>query len=136
MRKFHRWLAVFFGAFLFWIALTGVGLQVLILQEPDHDSPPASATAQADPAVPAGFVCPETMTCQPRRKPGGESGGKSLQAFVQHLHSGETFGRFGTLIGILSGLALLFFAISGLWMYVKLWRVRRSRGLKPGWFWN
>ena len=33
----------------------------------------------------------------------------------------------GTVISLLSGLALFFFAFSGLWMYVQMWRGRLAR---------
>ena len=36
----------------------------------------------------------------------------------------------------LSGLALMFFSLSGLWLYIQMWRNRASRGLKGGMFWK
>ena len=129
MRKWHRWLVVFFGAFLFWIAVTGLLSQVEMLGElagGEHDQP------QAAQAVPAGFVCPDNMTCRPKlpKKSGWN------YSLLHHLHSGETFGPLGTVIGTLSGFALLFFSFSGLWMYIQMWRNRKARDLKPGWFWK
>ena len=55
---------------------------------------------------------------------------------MHHLHSGEAFGPAGMAIGFLSGLALLFFAFSGLWMYLRMWRDRKGKGLRPRWFWK
>jgi hypothetical protein len=50
------------------------------------------------------------------------------------------FGRdvrpLGTAISLLTGCALLFFSVSGLWMYLQMWRNRKQRSLKPGWFWQ
>ena len=46
---------------------------------------------------------------------------------LHHLHSGEQFGPAGVIVSILSGLSLFFFAVSGLWMYVQLWRGRLVR---------
>ena len=44
MRKWHRWLVVFFGVFLLWIAVTGVLSQVVPWFVPKPD--PAVAAAQ------------------------------------------------------------------------------------------
>lgn len=131
MRKWHRWLSVLFGVFLLWIALTGLVSQVPMWSEmfggAGDDGPPAAALTQA--AQP-GFKCPETMVCRPRQQ------GGSWVKLVNHLHSGESFGPLGTLVATLSGLALVFFAFSGLWMYLAMWRNRRGRGQQPGWFWD
>jgi len=39
------------------------------------------------------------------------------------------------IVSILSGLSLFFFAVSGLWMYIQLWRGRlvRNGSRKPYW---
>lgn len=124
MRKWHRWLVVFFGVFLVWIAITGVLSQVV----PWFLPRPAPAAAAA--SVPAGFVCPETMNCRPKQP------GRSVVGFLHDLHSGESFGPLGVFIATLSGLAMVFFSVSGLWMYLQMWRNRSARGLKPGWFWK
>lgn len=128
MRKWHRWLVVFFGAFLMWIAVTGVLSQVEMWGElvgEDHDEP------QAAQVLPAGFVCPPNYICRPKPPKGGFNYG-----LLHHLHSGESFGPLGTVIGTLSGLALLFFSFSGLWMYISMWRNRKARGVTPKWFWK
>lgn len=129
MRKYHRWLSVLFGAFLLWIAVTGVLTQAAPLLAGGGQAP---EKAQVSAGIPAGFVCPEAMTCRPKNR--GKAG--NLKSFLQHLHSGETFDPVGTAISVLSGLALVFFAFSGLWMYIQMWRNRRSRRLSPGWFWG
>ena len=116
MRKWHRWLSVLFGVFMLWIAVTGLLSQVGSLANG------ARAEAAPKPAIPAGFVCPETMNCRPKPLPGGWNVG-----LLHHLHSGETFGPVGTAISILSGLTLIFFSISGLWMYVQMFRGRLVR---------
>ena len=133
MRKYHRWLSVIFGVFLLWIAATGLTLQIL----PDgdeHDHAAAAGPTAKLAGVPAGFVCPETMSCRPKRQEGAEGGG--LKDFVMHLHSGEAIGFPGKVISVSSALALLFFAFSGLWMYIQMWRGRNARGLKPRWWWK
>ena len=128
MRKYHRWLSVLFGVFILWIAVTGVLSQVGELVNKggmdDDDRPTAAATAA--PAVPAGFVCPATMNCRPKPAPGGWNVG-----FLHHLHSGEQFGPVGVILSILSGLGLIFFAISGMWMYVVMYRRRAHRHSHP-----
>lgn len=84
------------------------------------------ATAAAGPAA-AGMAAPGS----PRpRKP------LDWHHTLQHLHSGETFGPIGTLLNSLGGIALLFFAFSGLWMYIRMWSHRRSKAHKPAWFWK
>ena len=123
MRKWHRWLSVLFGIFMLWIATTGILSQIGSLVNESR------AAAAPRPAPPAGFVCPETMNCRPKPQPGGWNVG-----LLHHLHSGETFGPVGTAISLASGLALIFFSISGLWLYVQMYRgrlVRTSNGGRP-----
>jgi uncharacterized iron-regulated membrane protein len=136
MRRYHRWLATIFGLFLLWISATGVLSQVGSLVN-NNGFKEARAEGTAAPAGPPGFVCPETMTC--RAKPATPP--KWNLGYLHHLHSGEEFGPAGTIISLLSGLALFFFALSGLWMYVELYRgrlelVRKGRKVPPGrYFW-
>ena len=130
MRKWHRWISVFFGIFMLWIAATGVLSHVFALWP--AGAPMAEQVAAAAP--PEGFVCPEGWRCM---APRGDAGGmRSLVGLFHHLHSGGSFGPIGTAISILSGFALLFFAFSGLWLYIQMWRNRASRGLKGGMFWK
>ncbi|MBX9883142.1 MAG: PepSY domain-containing protein [Sphingomonas sp.] len=124
MRKWHRWLSVIFGVIMLWIAVTGVLSQAAALW-------PSGAPARATP--PAGFVCPEMMICRPKPAPGSTRG---LVGVLHHLHSGESFGPVGTLLSILGGFALIFFAISGLWLYAQMWLNRSRRGIAPRWFWK
>lgn len=167
MRKYHRWLAVLFGVFLCWIALTGFGIQLVTLtQGGDHDEQEehqASAAAKdggaggfalITPALahgdeeheastptdlqaagaPAGFACPAGWTCRPPVSHERHEADEALE-FVMHLHSGEAFGPIGTWISIASALALLFFSVSGLWMYLQMWRARGRGGAKRALFW-
>jgi uncharacterized iron-regulated membrane protein len=162
MRKYHRWLAVFFGVFLLWIAATGVLSQIgelvnnggfedeakergarqaaavgaaLVPDARAHgdDEHEKQEPEQAKAAAPAGFVCPAEMTCRPKRQP---KAGEWNVGALHHLHSGESFGPFGVVISLLSGLSLLFFAFSGLWMYIRMWSHRRGNDHKPAWFWK
>jgi uncharacterized iron-regulated membrane protein len=116
MRKWHRWLSVFFGVFMLWIAVTGVLSQVGSIAND------AAREAAPKVAAPAGFVCPETMNCRPKPAPGGWNLG-----LLHHLHSGETFGPVGVALSLASGFVLIFFAISGLWMYVRMFAARASK---------
>ena len=126
MRKYHRWLSVFFGVFILFIGVTGLMIQLADLKAESEPRPALSAAA-------AGFVCPPDMFCRPKPAPGGA---KQWSGFLKDLHSGEEFGPAGTALSILSGLALTFFAFSGLWMYIQMFRNRAARSLKPGWFWK
>ncbi|MFM9936925.1 MAG: PepSY domain-containing protein [Novosphingobium sp.] len=128
MRKFHRWVSVFFGVFLLWIAVTGTISQILPLLSGDDDRPKA-AQSKAKPS----FTCPPDYSCRPKPKPGDP---RALVGLFHHLHSGETFGPLGVAIGLLSGFAMIFFSFSGLWMYIQMWRNRGARGLTPRWFWK
>lgn len=128
MRKWHRWLSLFFGVFMLWMAATGVLSHVADLW------PGGAPEGAAEVAPPPGFACPEGWRCSPPRP---ESGGiKSMVGLFHHLHSGETFGPVGTAISLLTGLALLFFSVSGIWLYVQMWRFRKDRGLAPRWLWK
>jgi hypothetical protein len=117
-------LATIFGVFLLWISATGVLSQIgsLVNKGGFEVESAAKAKPHEEEAERPGFKCPEDMTCRPKQKPGAWNVG-----LLHHLHSGEQFGPFGVVISIMSGLALFFFAFSGLWMYVQIWRFRRSR---------
>ena len=122
MRKWHRWLAVLFGVFLLWISVTGVLSQVGSLVNQggfETEAREAQARAAQKAAIPPGFECPDTMVCRPKPKPAAWNVG-----LLHHLHSGESFGPLGTIVSLLSGLALIFFSFSGLWMYIQMWRGR------------
>ncbi|WP_428028480.1 PepSY-associated TM helix domain-containing protein [Altererythrobacter sp.] len=130
MRKWHRWISVLFGIFMLFIAVTGLLSHWAAL----WPVPEPSAAEIAAKAPPTGFECPEGWRCMPPR--GADSGPRSLVGFFHHLHSGEEFGPVGTAISILSGFALLFFAFSGLWLYIRMWLERARRGAKDRWFWK
>ena len=120
MRRYHRWLSVFFGVLILWIAVTGLLSHGAAIY---RDAQPAAVAA-----APIGFVCPETMTC--RVKPAPDSAA-AWTSFFHHIHAGEEFGVVGTALSILSGIALVFFAISGMWMYVRMFRARAAKNGNP-----
>ena len=119
MRKWHRWLSVLFGLLILFIATTGLLSHGAALY---RDSLPAKVTAAS------GFVCPADMTC--RVKPAPDSAA-AWTSFFHHIHAGEEFGPIGTALSILSGFALVFFAFSGLWMYIQMFRRRAHRASHP-----
>ena len=129
MRRYHRWLALIFGAFLVWISATGVLSQVgsLVNNGGFKEERPAGAA----PAGPPGFVCPETMTCRP--KPATPP--KWNLGYLHHLHSGEEFGPVGVILSLVSGLGLIFFALSGMWMYLQMYRTRARHSHERRLFW-
>ena len=133
MRTYHRWLSVLFGLFILFIAVTGLLSQIGSLvnnggfEDDEAGERQATATTAAAAATPA-FACPADMNCRPKRvaKPGEWNVG-----FLHHIHSGEQFGPVGVIISMLSGIALIFFAFSGLWMYIQMFRRRAHRHSHP-----
>lgn len=130
MRKWHRWLSVAFGVVLLWIAITGALSQVVPMYL-DATQPKAAPAALAD-GKPA-FVCPPDYSCRPKPKEGDP---RAWIGTLHHLHSGESFGPVGVVIATLAGFSMIFFSFSGLWLYISMWRNRKERNLKPGWFWR
>jgi uncharacterized iron-regulated membrane protein len=131
MRKWHRWLVIFTGILLVWVAATGLVGQVMTLAggEEHHGPPPGMAMpAGAKPALP---------------QPGGgkdgppdhRGGPPDLYHFIIDLHSGNVLGPVGKVISALLGAAMLFFSVSGMWMYIDMFRKRRRIG-RTGLFWN
>lgn len=131
MRKWHRWLSVFFGVIMIWVAVTGL-LHYAAVWWPSGE-PTAEAIAAAAP--PPGFECPEGWRCRPPSVDTDNPLSPYLGLF-HHLHSGSEGGIWGEIIVMLSGLALMFFTVSGLWMYIRMWGDRKRRGAKNRWFWK
>ncbi|MEO5774959.1 MAG: PepSY-associated TM helix domain-containing protein [Sphingomicrobium sp.] len=149
IRRWHRWLALVFGAFILWIATTGVLSQIgalvnkggferegprlppVIPPAKAHELPDAAPAAQ--PVTATAFKCPETMVCRPKPAPAAWNVG-----LLHRIHSGEQFGPAGVIVSILSGLTLIFFAVSGMVMYVNMFsaRTRRTRQTGGKWFWR
>jgi hypothetical protein len=129
VRKLHRWISVFFGVFLLWIAVTGTLSQIVPLLAGGEDGKPKAERSATKPA----FICPPDYLCRPKPKPDDP---RAVIGLLHHLHSGESFGPVGVVIATLSGFAMIFFSFSGLWMYLQMWRNRAGRGLTPRWFWK
>ena len=119
-RRYHRWIATLIGIFILWTAGTGVITQITRIN--------TAAERQAAAAAPRSASAPAAPQ-SPNRK---------FLKLVTDLHSGEQFGLTGQLVSLVTGLALLFLAGSGLWMYVQMFRVRTARVRASGgkWFWK
>jgi uncharacterized iron-regulated membrane protein len=137
MRKWHRWLSFFFGAFLLFIAVTGVLSHVTAMvargavfeNEEQERAEKAQKSAVTSPIVSEASKGQKPAT-ERKRDPK-----RKLVGLMHHLHSGEYFGPVGVIISLLSGLAMIFFSFSGLWMYYQMF-VRRRKLSKPELFWD
>ncbi len=137
MRKWHRWLSFLFGAFLLFIAVTGVLSHVTAMvargsvfeneeQERAEQAKESAATSPMIKEENKGKKPATERKRDPKRK---------LVGLMHHLHSGEYFGPVGIVISLLSGVAMIFFSFSGLWMYFQMFVRRRKLG-KPEIFWD
>lgn len=116
MRRWHKFFAPWFALILFVLALTGVATQMTSLL----DTRPA-ATAPRE-----GKEAKAPTDAKPAQKP--QSAMRSWNRWVKHLHSGESLGPVGIALNLAGGLAILFFAASGFWMYLSMaLRLRRGR---------
>ena len=133
MRNYHRWLSVIFGLFILFIAVTGVVTQGARLYASGEQE--RARTSQASAPAPKIGEGAETDEAEaPKATPAArapQSPLKQFTHFVTELHSGEEFGIVGQLVSIVSGLALIFFAFSGLWMYIQMFRRRSHRHSHP-----
>ena len=126
MRKWHRWLVILSGIFMVWIAATGlVGQAMTLFAEEHHDGPQLEAVTH--PAAPASAQ--DVKPAKHAKRP------PDLQHLIIELHSGNYFGPFGKVISVLMGAVLLFFSISGMWMYIDMFRKRKKIG-RSGLFWG
>lgn len=136
MRKWHRWLAVFAGVFIVWIATTGLVGQIVALAGGEgHDAAPVAVVAPVVSGTPGiSYPIPPGTDGSPvPAKPHREK--QDLYHFIIDLHSGAYFGIVGKVISAIIGAALLFFAISGMWMYFNMFRKRKTIG-RAGVFWK
>ena len=127
MRRWHKLLAPWFALILFVIAFTGAVTQATAIL----DTPPATlaeksaAKSAAAPGSEAGRI--KAPKDEQRSALGG------WNHWFKKLHSGESLGPVGIALNLAGGLALLFFAGSGVWMYLSMWlKRRRSRRLRMG----
>lgn len=115
MRRWHRLIAPWFAVLLLIIALTGVATQVTDLIDKAQPRA-ASEHGAAKPPAPAPAAQP-----RPERSAIG-----AWNHWFKKLHSGESLGPVGIALNLAGGLALLFFAGSGFWMYLSM-AIRRAR---------
>ena len=127
MRKWHRWLVVVAGIFMVWIAATGLVGQAMTLVGGEHHEGPA-VEASAAPGHAAAAPAAD-HDAKPAKRP------RDLQHLIIDLHSGNYFGPFGKVISVLMGAVMLFFSVSGMWMYVDMFRKRKKIG-RSGLFWG
>lgn len=147
MRKWHRWLVIFSGVFLAWIAATGLVGQVISLAGAEqHEGRPAPTPAPA-PVMPAAeganaIAAPADDgdddddagdAVAPIAKKHEKKG--DLYHLIIDLHSGAYFGPAGKVLSALLGAAMLFFSLSGIWMYIDMFRKRKRIG-RTGIFWK
>ena len=113
MRRWHKLLAPWFALLLFAIALTGAVTQTTALLDTSTAKAAMAATGAKDPVAAA---------------VGKRSAIGAWNHWFKKLHSGEALGPAGIALNLTAGLALLFFAGSGFWMYLTMWlRLRRNR---------
>ncbi|WP_287979603.1 PepSY domain-containing protein [Sphingomonas sp.] len=114
MRRWHRLLAPWFALLLLILAATGIATQLTSV----FDTPAARPAPAASPLA-------DTPASPPKKT---RSALGSWNHWIKKIHSGEEFGPVGIALNLAGGAALLFFAGSGLWMYIDMWtRRRRSR---------
>lgn len=140
MRKYHRWITVFFGVFMLFMAVTGVASHIAAMvargsvfevEKKEAPAAPTAPTVQATagtaPAAAGPAAAPAPAPTE-AKAPAPASSARAWVGFFHHLHSGETFGPVGTIISLLSGFALIFFAFSGMWMYLQMFMHRKKIG--------
>lgn len=150
MRHWHRWLGVCFALFILLIGTTGVAIQLLdvaaAMTKPDAaGAPPVTAlTAASQPsdqqahhahhgdAVKAEGADSQGATAKPKPP---QSPLRRWSHWIKDIHSGVAMGPVGIAISIVSGLVLMFFAVSGMWMYWQMFTRRRAAG-RTNFFWR
>lgn len=61
--------------------------------------------------------------------------GWQAHQWAKSVHRGDFFGVTGQMVSLLSGLAMIYLSISGIVLYVSMWRKRRQSG-RIGLFWK
>ena len=108
-----------FGVVLLWVAGTGVASHIAAICQ--------------DGGIGMEKGPPPPIVAQNQSLPGPKK--RSVFGLLHQLHDGETFGPVGAVISLAGGIALLFFAGSGLWTYFDMSR-RRRRANKTALFWD
>ncbi len=144
MRHWHRWMGIGFALFMLVIGVTGVAVQVLDSIGSKESKPaqaisaPAGAAAsvsdhgapQAGVAVAVQGEAAEKAPKRPKM-----TGLRAWSHWLKDIHSGKEFGPVGTIVSILSGVVLIFFSVSGAWMYWTMFTKRKAAG-RNAFFWK
>lgn len=104
-RSLHRWLAVVVGVFMLLYGLTATSLNIDYIRFGVYAGSPAA----------------------PNQKGGGGPGGQ-WHDFVDYLHKLDFLGKIGHVVGVLAGLSLVAFSITGILLYYRLYLARGKRG--------
>jgi hypothetical protein len=121
MRKYHRWISTVCMFFLAWVSLTG-GLLTLdeLNPPPGLGGPPRSAVVPSVDS--ASFLANTALRLR-------------LHNLLKELHTGSIIGLSGQWLDLLTGLAFVVLAVTGIAMYFNLLAQRRKLG-RRGPFWN
>ena len=155
MRQWHRWMGICVAVFMVLIGVTGVAIQVLDLAAAKTVAPvPGSLAAANTTSAPmvskhgdghrrantgehadADAATPDAKLAEPRKQKQPPSAFRRWSHWIKDVHSGVMFGPIGIFVSIVSGLALTFFAISGMWMYWQMFTRRKAAG-RMRFFWT
>lgn len=123
LRRWHNLLAPFSAAFLMLLALTGLAIQVTDLLDRKEV---AGSDQHSTPRSSSGRAASESGAEGKRgRTPIGQ-----WNHWFKQVHSGEIVGIPGTVLNIMTAVALAYLSGSGLWMYLQPWLRRRRRKLQ------
>jgi len=61
--------------------------------------------------------------------------GWQVHQWAKSVHRGDFFGMTGRFMSLLAGLAMVYLSVSGIILYITMWRNRNASG-KSGWFWR
>lgn len=113
MRKWHRWISLFTSIIMFFIAGTGLLLQ-LDLYLSGH-APPGSPPGSDTPPLIDGYT--------------------GLHNTLQNIHAGYFMGTGGRILSILMAVGLLVLSITGIVMYLQMYKMRKKVN-RHGWIWK
>lgn len=123
MRSLHRWITLPFGLFALLLSITGASLDLYFARYDMVPLPP-----------------PRTMHHNPggaprlAHPPGPPRDGRIWHDLSLSLHKLNFLGWAGHVLGVILGLALMAWVVSGTWIFLSLYKQRRKTGL-PGLFW-
>jgi uncharacterized iron-regulated membrane protein len=134
----HRWLGSLFAIFLVYITVTGTLTGVAQLFTPEAQTPGmpmANGETPPKPQSTKGMKASQDglkSNLQTKKSPTTRD---SLATLFQELHAGSFFGRAGEYLMLATGTVINIMTVSGIIIYLKMYRRRRSRSKKQV-FWN